>query len=135
MKKDRINSRILQVPVLNEFGHAVALWCSIPCDKEGNIDTPSAIKHNGLNKSNIDRIMKFNQDMNDRFRIIEMLNKPVKITSHMRKNQLKGVEEIKALNQVLNNPKRKTLNPAVIALSQHAIEKREAKEQMKMIET
>ena len=132
MKKDRIYSRILRVPVLNENNMAVALWCSVPCDVDGNINTPSAIKHNGLNKANIKRIIDFNKFATVRSQLISMIEKPTKITPKMKDNIDLEPVVVSHLNRY---PRTVNFNPRTVALSAMTQQKRAEREAKKMIET
>jgi len=129
MKKDRIYSRILRVPVLNENREAVALWCSVPCDVDGNINTSSAIKHNGLNKANIKRILDFNKFATVRSQLISMIEKPTKITPKMKENI--SLEPV-VVSHLKRYPRTVNFNPRTVALNAIAQQK---KKDRKAIET
>jgi hypothetical protein len=130
MKKDRIYSRILRVPVLNENNEAVALWCSIPCDKKGNINTPSAIKHNGLNKANIKRILDFNKFVTVRSQLISMIQKPTKITPKMKDNI--NLEPV-VVSHLKRYPRTVNFNPRTVALNAIAQQKKKDRQAIETI--
>ena len=130
MKKDRIYSRILRVPVLNENNEAVALWCSVPCDKKGNINTPSALKHSGLNKSNIERIMTFNKFATVRSQLISMIQKPTKITPKMKDNI--NLEPV-VVSHLKRYPRTVNFNPRTVALNAIAQQKKKDRQAIETI--
>ena len=117
---------------MNENNMAVALWCSVPCDVDGNINTPSAIKHNGLNKANIKRIIDFNKFATVRSQLISMIEKPTKITPKMKDNIDLEPVVVSHLNRY---PRTVNFNPRTVALSAMTQQKRAEREAKKMIET